>query len=170
MANEDHVARLMQGVAAWNVWRAENESVVPDLDGVELSGRDLRGADLNRANLRVANLRVANLRGANLSHANLIHANLNGTNLHAATLSGTVLRYTVFIQTFFTDVDLSNVIGLDTCKHYGPSSIDFRTLRKSPNLPLVFLRGVGLPDRLIDYLHSLLNQAISFIHASSVTR
>ena len=26
MANEDHVARLKQGVAAWNAWRAENES------------------------------------------------------------------------------------------------------------------------------------------------
>ena len=26
MANEDHVARLKQGVAAWNAWHAENES------------------------------------------------------------------------------------------------------------------------------------------------
>jgi TIR domain-containing protein len=41
-------------------------------------------------------------------------------------------------------------------------SIDFRILQKSPNLPLVFLRGVGLPDRLIDYLPSLLNQPIQF--------
>jgi len=40
MANEDHVARLKQGVAAWNEWRAENENVVPDL-----SGADLRGAE-----------------------------------------------------------------------------------------------------------------------------
>jgi hypothetical protein len=32
--------------------------------------------------------------------------------------------------------------------------------RKSGSLPLQFLRGVGLPDRLIDYLPSLLNQAI----------
>ena len=65
-------------------------------------------------------------------------------------------------ETLFTNVDLSNVIGLDTCKHVGPSSIDHRTLEKSPNLPLAFLRGVGLPDRLIDYLPSLLNQPIQF--------
>jgi uncharacterized protein YjbI with pentapeptide repeats len=138
-----------------------------NLNGVDLRVADLSVADLSNADLTVANLvgaqlGAADLSHANLSHANLSHANLNGTNLHTATLSGTVLRYTVFIQTFFTDVDLSNVIGLDTCKHDGPSSIDFRTLRKSPNLPLVFLRGVGLPDRLIDYLPSLLNQAIQF--------
>ena len=46
--------------------------------------------------------------------------------------------------------------------HEGPSSIDHRTLEKSPNLPLAFLRGVGLPDRLIEYLPSLLNQPIQF--------
>src|SRR5262249_51049013 len=38
--------------------------------------------------------------------------------------------------------------------------LDYRTLQKSGPLPLAFLRGVGLPDMLIDYLPSLLNQAI----------
>jgi hypothetical protein len=33
-------------------------------------------------------------------------------------------------------------------------------LQRSGRLPLVFLRGVGLPDTLIDYLPSLLNQPI----------
>ena len=37
---------------------------------------------------------------------------------------------------------------------------DYRTLQKSGPLPLKFLRGVGLPDLFIDYLPSLLNQAI----------
>ena len=41
-------------------------------------------------------------------------------------------------------------------------SIDFRTLQRSGPLPLAFLRGVGLPDNLIDYLPSLLNQPIQF--------
>jgi hypothetical protein len=48
----------------------------------------------------------------------------------------------------------------DTCIHQGPSPIDYRTLQKSGPLPLAFLRGVGLPDMLIDYLPSLLNQAM----------
>jgi len=57
-------------------------------------------------------------------------------------------------------VDLSAVTGLETCVHRGPSIIDFRTLQRSGRLPLAFLRGVGLPDTLIEYLPSLLNQAI----------
>jgi len=141
--------------------------ILADLNGADLLGADLSGANLGQADLTVANLvearlSAADLRGANLSHANLSHANLSGVNLIDANLSGTVLSYAVFLETFFTNVDLTNVIGLDTSMHYAPSSIDVRTLKKSPNLPLVFLRGVGLPDRLIDYLPSLLNQPIQF--------
>ena len=35
-------------------------------------------------------------------------------------------------------------------------------MQRSGPLPLAFLRGVGLPDNLIDYLPSLLNQPIQF--------
>ena len=167
MANEDHVARLKQGKAAWNMWRAENENVVPDLNGADLSdadlvGANLIGANLNGANLIDAELSVADLSGADLSGANLSGALLTHANLRYANLSGADLSFTGLLETLFTDVDLTKVIGLDTCKHIGPSSIDHRTLQKSPNLPLAFLRGVGLPDSLIDYLPSLLNQAIQF--------
>src|SRR5689334_99737 len=50
--------------------------------------------------------------------------------------------------------------GLEDCNHRGPSPLDIRTLQRSGPLPLAFLRGVGLPENLIDYLPSLLNQAI----------
>jgi hypothetical protein len=63
-------------------------------------------------------------------------------------------------ETIFQDVDLTNVIGLEICEHYGPSVIDHRTLERSKSLPLPFLRGIGLPDNWIEYLPSLLNQAI----------
>jgi hypothetical protein len=62
--------------------------------------------------------------------------------------------------TIFATVDLTSVIGLETCFHRGPSVIDHRTLQNSGRLPFSFLRGVGLPDNLIDYLPSLLNQAV----------
>jgi uncharacterized protein YjbI with pentapeptide repeats len=172
MANEDHVARLKQGVAAWNAWRAENESVVPDLHDADLRDADLEDADLSGADLSGASLGVhlaaiifpkSRRLGANLSHANLGGANLRdafllGAILSDADLSGADLSGAKLGETFLTDVDLSKVIGLDTCRHFGPSSIDHRTLEKSPNLPLAFLRGVGLPDRLIDYLPSLLKR------------
>src|SRR5206468_6557650 len=40
------------------------------------------------------------------------------------------------------------------------STIDYATLEQSGRLPLEFLRGVGLPDKVIEYLPSLLNQPI----------
>ena len=43
-----------------------------------------------------------------------------------------------------------------------PASSTTARLQRSGPLPLAFLRGVGLPDNLIDYLPSLLNQPIQF--------
>jgi hypothetical protein len=54
------------------------------------------------------------------------------------------------------------VQGLETCVHSGPSTLDHRTLARSGSLPLAFLRGCGLPDALIDYLPSLLNEPVQF--------
>ena len=97
---------------------------------------------------------------ADLSGADLSGAIMNWTNFGGANLSGTNLQKARLHETVFGDVDLSSVIGLETCDHFGPSVVDFRTLHRSGALPLPFLRGVGLPDMLIDYLPSLLNQPI----------
>jgi uncharacterized protein YjbI with pentapeptide repeats len=118
--------------------------------GTDLSGANLSDAYLGRANLSGAYLTGTDLSGANLTGANLTDASLRYANLTGAELSGTV----------FGNADLTGVIGLETCRHRGPSTIDHRTLQISGPLPLSFLRGVGLPDRLIDYLPSLLDQAI----------
>jgi hypothetical protein len=107
------------------------------------------------ANLTMANLHEANLSGADLSMANLTMANLREANLHETNFSDTSL-----FETIFSNLDLSGCKGLESCFHVGPSSIDVRTLQHSGPLPLAFLRGVGLPDTLIEYLPSLLGQAI----------
>ncbi len=60
-------------------------------------------------------------------------------------------------ETVLADVDFTNAVGLDSCRHLGPSVIDHRTLLKSvSSLPRQFLRGCGLSDRLIDHVPSLL--------------
>jgi uncharacterized protein YjbI with pentapeptide repeats len=69
MANDNHAAQLMKGVAAWNAWRDENPNIHPDLSGAHLIGADLRGAKLFEADLIRAKLNEANLLGANLSGA-----------------------------------------------------------------------------------------------------
>ena len=56
----------------------------------------------------------------------------------------------------------SQAKGLETCRHYGPSTIDLRTLQRSGPLPEVFLRGCGLPEDFITYLPSFLSQPIQF--------
>jgi hypothetical protein len=65
-------------------------------------------------------------------------------------------------KTILANLDLSSCNGLERCRHRGPSSIDIRTLQRSGSLPHVFLRGVGLPDRVINYLPTLFDQPIQF--------
>jgi uncharacterized protein YjbI with pentapeptide repeats len=96
MANDEHVALLKQGVAAWNAWRAANPDIRPDLSGANLTGARLPEVDLSRAhldwsNLSGANLHKANLSGAGLDFATLIKAELDGANLAEAYLAKAVL-------------------------------------------------------------------------------
>jgi hypothetical protein len=70
------------------------------------------------------------------------------------------LAESVLSETVLADTLLSGAEGLDQCQHQGPSVIDYRTLQRSGTLPLSFLRGCGLPNNLIEYLSSLLNQPI----------
>jgi hypothetical protein len=135
------------------------------LSGANLRGINLRGAHLSDADLSRADLSDADLIAADLSDANLFGANLSNATLVGADLSRADLRRANFTkaelgETILGDVDLTSIIGLETCIHGGPSTIDHRTLQKSGSLPLAFLRGVGLAEHLIDYLPSLLNQAI----------
>ena len=133
-----------------------------NLSWVNLEGADLSGADLHEAGLSWAHLRGANLREADLSGADLIMADLSKTNFNGADLSRAKLSRVSLLETIFSNTNLAEVEGLDTCRHDGPSVLDFRMLQKSGPLPLAFLRGCGLPDLLIDYLPSLLNQPIQF--------
>jgi uncharacterized protein YjbI with pentapeptide repeats len=163
---------LIQGVEAWNHWRKQNPRTTPNLNGATFSRTGLSGADFQKSLLAIANFSGTDFSGANLSDANLfgtdlIGANLSGANLHGANLSKADLSGVNFSGanlhlTVFGDCDLSETKGLHTCIHGGPSILDFRTLQRSGQLPLSFLRGCGLPDNLIDYLPTLLNQPIQF--------
>jgi hypothetical protein len=185
MADEEQLRILKQGVGAWNAWRSQTGRTLIDLRGADLSLADLRRANLSEADLIGANLSLANLSLANLSEADLIEACLHGANLIEADLRGANLseadlssadlssadlrganlidpnlRGATFGRTVISEIDLSGCKNLETIKHSGPSPVDISTLQRSDPLPLAFLRGIGLPDMLIDYLPSLLRQAI----------
>lgn len=97
MANPQQLAKLMDGVEAWNEWRdLLEDNFSPDLRDasleklslkrVNLQNANLSGTNLSGSDLRHAHLEGATLDGSNLSGANLLKANLTGANLHSATL------------------------------------------------------------------------------------
>jgi len=111
-----------------------------NLVGAYLNGADLSGADLGNVDLRGADLRGVDLSAARLSFTNLYSANLSGADLAGAELAYTVLA----------NLDLSEVDGLESCRHLARSAIDSSTLMMSGNLPLGFLRGCGMSDLEIE--------------------
>ncbi len=44
MGNPEHLAKLKEGVEAWNAWRGKTPDIMPDLRGANLCEVDLRGA------------------------------------------------------------------------------------------------------------------------------
>ena len=188
IANPEHLAILGQGVEAWNQWRRAHPDIEPDLYLADLRGADLTGFDLSDANLRRANLRRATLSklnlssafvsGADLGAAFISETNLSNAFLDEAYLWGAYLLYSVLQNTSLEDVelseariggvslvevDLSRARGLETVRHDGPSFISIDTLYLSGgNIPEVFLRGCGVPDDFITFMHSLTNQAAEY--------
>jgi hypothetical protein len=171
MANEEHLTILKQGVAAWNRWRKQDPIARPDLSMTTLNWADLGQVDLSRVDLRHTDLSGAGLRGACLSGADLraadlvrAHlwgadlsaADLRSANLSSANLNGADFSRAVSFRTIFANIDLSQVRGLDTMVHEGPSTVGIDTMYQSRGqIPEVFLRGCGVPDEMITFMHSL---------------
>jgi uncharacterized protein YjbI with pentapeptide repeats len=165
MANPKHV-ELVQGKDR-NKWRVDHPDVIPDLSDADLRRADLRGADLSRANFGRADLHGADLSRADLgradfSAANLSSASLGEANVSEAKLSDADLTRAALYETNFGAANLQGAKGLAECEFSGPCVLDHRAIQLSGRLPLSFLRGCGLPDSLIEYLPSLLNEAIQF--------
>jgi len=135
MAILEHVAKMKEGVDAWNKWRKANPEIIPDLTSAHISGSGFRGGDLRRANqsraredrrlgdfdadLRRANLSHALLSNAYLGSANLIRADLTGAilsdaNLRCADLTGANLRWSVLGANLFgATLDGANLTHAD---------------------------------------------------------
>ena len=193
MANPEHLKILKQGVDAWNKWRVENPAITPDFETAYLEGADLRRANLSGQTYsiqiyegrtfeeqtsawRIFKERTSPGRtyvGQRRNRADLIWASLWGVNLCEADLSGSVLQGVKLDWADFTkarfwlsilsDSDLSNVKGLESAIHLGPSTIGIDTIYKSKgNIPEAFLRGAGVPEDFITYVKSLVGKAIDF--------
>ena len=155
-----------------------------NLRGANLRGANLQGANMTGSNLRstrmnAADLSLANVSRANMSNAELIRANLYGADLSGADLSGAQLKDTNLIgtnltganldradlsnaivgATLFGNVDLSNVKGLETLLHLGPSTVGIDTIYKSRGkVPVIFLKNAGVSRHLMDYIELFVDQ------------
>jgi uncharacterized protein YjbI with pentapeptide repeats len=125
MSNPEHLAKLQEGVSAWNQWRRQNPDLKVDLSGsylrkaaldlANLSGAALREANLSRAMLSGAQLEQADMRAAKLSNANLTQTNFSGARLNRADLYGATLRWASLRKAEMTDTTLTaaDLLGAD---------------------------------------------------------
>jgi uncharacterized protein YjbI with pentapeptide repeats len=123
MANDVHLAMLLDNIDTWNAWRTANPDIKPDLSGANLSRANLSGANLwqtdlmraylsqanlMRAILSQANLSMSNLSEANLCEANLTEADLSEANLSMSNLNGAGLRIAHLMWTNLSGANLRN--------------------------------------------------------------
>ena len=174
--NPDVEPDLSEQVFERKQWQAIN-LFSANLRSVELVGIDLNEADMTDCTLADSSITSVSVRRGHLVAANLaatrsLHVDFSGTDFRNADLTAAILRRCDFGDASFTRVtlygsafletDLSSVRNLETCLHHGPSNLDHWTLLKSAHLPKSFFQGVGLPDKLIDYLPSLAQGAVEF--------
>ncbi len=187
MPTPEHLDRIKQGVDDWNRWREEAGWIQPDLWGAYIKDMDLREINLKGAKLVNAvftnnNLTYADLSGADLSSADLRGSILESTNLSNVTLCGANLSRTYLKNaqvagaqmeaTVISDVDLSQVKGLELVRHYFRSEVSTSALEltaaslanDSSSLGAidVFLRGTGVTDEYIEFFHSRIGKKAAY--------
>jgi uncharacterized protein YjbI with pentapeptide repeats len=142
MANQKHLAKLREGVEAWNQWREENQDLEPDLREVSLRNVALQGANLRSTQLQGSDFWCVDLRGANLSGAYLQGANLDGAHLEGATLSMAQLQGAYLRTTYLQGANLeaTSLQGAFLCRAYLQGA-DFRN---------AYLQGANLSEAFFD--------------------
>jgi uncharacterized protein YjbI with pentapeptide repeats len=134
-----------------------------NLRGASLYGATLSATDLGRADLGGASLSAAIVVGADLGDADLSGALLTFASLRGANLARTVLTDARIGETVLADVDLRTAVGLETLRHFGPSTVGIDTLfRSHGEIPEAFLRDCGVPSSFIAYARSLAAAAIEY--------
>jgi uncharacterized protein YjbI with pentapeptide repeats len=124
--------------------------------GINLTDANLRQVEFQNATLQWAILTGARFRRARLTGADLSHAMLNGTRISKTEITGANFSKAILYETQFIDLNLSKALNVETMDHRGPSVIDHRTLYRSHDLSISFLRGAGVPEPFIIQMKSLI--------------
>jgi uncharacterized protein YjbI with pentapeptide repeats len=134
--------------------------------GCDFSLVNAKGSDWGDCRWENCDFSGACLLESDLSYVSFVecdfrNAKLISSDLHCSEMIGCWVLGADFDLVTFSETALCGLIGLSesqnlgTTDHTGPSSIDIQSLTPSANIPLSFLRGVGLSETIIDYLPSL---------------
>jgi hypothetical protein len=134
-----------------NLSQSELTSAI--LAGAGLAGSRLDGAYISRADFSEADLICVDFSGADLSKTNFFGANLFGADFTSAKLAGSNFENAATGNTIFAATDLKDVKGLNSVRHFAPSSIGIDTLYASQGkIPEKFLRDAGVSEEVIEHL------------------
>ena len=169
-----HGATLTNADLSFAILKDANFSEA-NLTNACLQHADLRSTDFSKANLLNSSITGANLDYANFENADLSHVNFTESDLTGANMRGSKLFFTVFsfgklnvvdfkgarfAAVHFIGNDLSKCLGLDQIVVYSPCSFDFYTLQTTVGLSKSFLKKMGFPELLVDYLPDFYTPAI----------
>jgi uncharacterized protein YjbI with pentapeptide repeats len=158
LRDADLVDTNLTGVTLFKAVLVDAALTGASLMGTNLTSANLTGVNLSTAKLGGSDFSKANLSGASLVGTTLISTDLSGSNLSGANLSGANIG-----NISFGNVDLSDAKGLETVQHFAPSTIGIDTIYLSHGkIPEVFLKRAGVPDTLIEYMRSLVDNPIDY--------
>lgn len=140
-----------------------NDVVFKESDFLAVSFQQAQfdGALVARCFLRSANFQLSSVRASHFDTVALSHAVLLDGHFANSTFVDVDFDGAAFGDTVLSSCIIERPNGLESTKHYARSSVDIQTLLETP-LPEPFLRGIGLPDTVIEYLDSLRGRAIEY--------
>lgn len=124
MANPEHLAKLKEGVEAWNEWRDNNPDIIPDLQdhkfkftfdekpapqGNNFKRIAMLGEQLEQINFCDTNLKGTTIIAASFKGAMLTRANLEGAYIAMTDFRGAMLGGVIFKQAHLSDVNFEEV-------------------------------------------------------------
>lgn len=146
-----------------------------DLSLASLKESNFYDASISISSFQEANLRGSKMRASTIDRCLFVGSDLTETDLRGATIfggdfrpsetvrisepySGADVNAAMFGDTCFLDLDFRQFKNLEFTKHENRSYLSFESLYKSQaEIPTDFLRGIGFPEALIEYLPSLVN-------------
>ena len=162
------------------IWEfLDDKSNFPNLAASDFSECNLNNAFFGYSNLQNARFAGARLHGTKFNSCDLSAANFSGAHVAETDFEGAMLDDAEFSDAtishvYFLGSSLRHSKGLQAAVYKSGSAIDLATVGRSGTLPAPFLRGCGLPDKLIEALALLVDESdqyyscfISYSHEDS---